>query len=128
LNIEDFVKEALLAIVRGIKAAQADPNSADMIGRLPLGPITGVSVQFDSDNNLVSLVEFDLATTVDNLASGKASIAIFGSGVGVEGKSQPTAVNRITFAVPVGIPAPPAQVEEKRRGDAGALDLVSPRR
>ena len=128
MNVEDFIKEALLAIVRGVRAAQADPNSADLIGRLPSGPITGVSVQFDRDNNLVCLVEFDLATTVDNSASGKAGVAIFGGGMGAGGLSQSTVVNRIKFAIPVGIPAPPAQMEEKRRRDAADLDLVSPRR
>jgi hypothetical protein len=135
MNIEDFVKEALLAIVRGVEAAQADPSSGAMIGRLPAGTVNGVSFQFDNDKNLVGFVEFDLATTVDTLAGGKAGITIFGGGIGAEGHSQSTAVNRIKFVVPVGVPAPAAQrkqlldrdAEEKRRAEEDNRLILSAR-
>ena len=131
MNIEDFVTEALLAIVRGVKAAQADPSSGDMIGRLPTAPVSGVAVQFDAEENLVGFVEFDLATTVVKLASGKDGIAIFGGGIGAEGHSQSTAVNRIKFAVPVGMPAPNSQLkeseaEERRSNDEMVGGLLTP--
>lgn len=133
MNIEDFVKEALLAIVRGVEAAQADPGSGAMIGRLPVGTVNGVSFQFDNDKNLVGFVEFDLATTVDTLAGGKTGIAIFGGGIGAEGHS--TAVNRIKFVVPVGVPAPAGQrkqlldrdAEEKRRVEEDSRLILSAR-
>ncbi len=132
MDVSEFVKEALLAIVRGIKAAQAEPDSANMIGRLPSSLPAGVSVQFDEDKNLVGFVEFDLATTVDKTAGGKAGVAILGSGIGAEGKVQSSFANRIKFAVPLGIAAPSSQKkqlqdDEKRRSDSFNRDLIGRR-
>ena len=131
MNIEDVIAEALLAIVRGVKAAQADPSSGDMIGRLPQTTVSGVSVQFDRDKNIVGFVEFDLATTV---AGGKAGIAIFGGGMSTEGHSQSSAVSRIRFSVPVGMPAPDSQklqlkeygAEERRSNEEMVRGLLTP--
>jgi len=113
MNLDDFVAQTLLAIVGGVLAAQGDEVCGPYIGRSPKDA-SSLSISKDADGNVVSLVSFDLATTIED-KSGKSG----GIGIKVvpmlnlkgEGKSETTssAISRIAFSVAISIPKPAAQ-------------------
>lgn len=115
MNLDEYVRETLLAIIKGVTAAQNDPECGGYVGRAAYGANT---LMTDNSENVLSNVQFDLATTVEDRQQ-------TGGGIGVKvipfiqanasGKlegSQST-VSRIAFSVPIAIPQPVAQKEER---------------
>jgi hypothetical protein len=116
MNVEEYVREALISIVRGVKAAQEDEEVGGMIGRVSRES-GGAAISTDSSGNMVTMVNFDLATTVDEKtkldAGVKADIKIFAAKAGGESEAKSSSVSRISFTVPVGIPEPGQQKLER---------------
>jgi hypothetical protein len=124
MKIEEFIREALLSVVRGVKAAQSDPAHGEMIGRKPNYLAEGTGGTYDDQSNVVSFVQFDLATTVDTSKGGEGAITILSAKIGGEAKVQTSAESRIKFMVPIGIPMPESQrtrIEKKDRETTEAI-------
>lgn len=109
VDLRDFVSETLRAIINGIVDAQTDEAVGEFVGR------AGVRASDrDLDGNTLGSVEFDVATTAEERTSGEAKakikvVSIFEAGGGVADARMASAVNRIKFAVPIGIPKPDPQ-------------------
>jgi hypothetical protein len=133
IELDTYVKETLLAIVRGISEAQNDEQLGGLIGRSHKGDIEGAEVTKDPLGNAISIVRFDLATTAQEKsgADGKAHVKVIGLfDVGGGGATEAAAgfVNRLSFSVPIAIPKPEAQKgdeEEARRQRSAAMGRQS---
>lgn len=117
MNLDEYVRETLLAIIKGVTGAQNDPECGGYVGRAAYGVNT---LMTDNAENVVTKVQFDVATTVEDRQQ-------TGGGIGVkvipfiqasaDGKlegSQST-VSRIAFSVPLAIPQPSAQKQERTK-------------
>lgn len=112
MELKEFVSAVLTQIVEGVMDAQTKVTSEsgkinprvqmhvdsfNKLGRLIAG------------NDLVQMVDFDVALTVTQGAEGKGGIGIFVAGFGVGYKDESTAstssVSRIKFQVPITLPA-----------------------
>src|SRR5579862_9688537 len=109
MDLESFVKETLLAIVKGAAAAQNSPDR----GSAKIAPLSVralghaqnyVEASVEAEK-LVKEVEFDVAITItdDSTHGGKVGVlgGIIGAGVeGASGTSKSTAT-RIKFCIPI---------------------------
>lgn len=73
------------------------------------------ALKFDGQNHVISILEFDVATTVEKKGEGKAEINVAGLNIGGGGGVNASVISRVKFVVPFGMPAPPDQVEHARR-------------
>lgn len=124
MNVEEFLKEALTSIVRGITAAQQDEEVGSMVGRKPSRVPDGSGINYDGLGNCISIVTFDLATTVDDKASGGGGIKVVGFNAGGQIEQQKTTVSRISFSIPVGVPVPKQQALDKNAKNQKASEAM----
>ena len=108
MKIEEFVEEALIAIARGVKNAQANPEIGELVGR-HANHLTNAEFVHDQLGNPVTLVKFDLATAVTDKGAAKGEIKILSIGIGGEKEATASEANRITFSVPIAFLQPEAQ-------------------
>jgi hypothetical protein len=118
MRLDEYVKQTLLAIVGGVLNAQADEICGAFIGRSPNGA-NGLEIARDGDGNVVSLVSFDLATTIEDKSgkSGAAGIKVvpmFNIGGELKSETASSAISRIAFSVSISIPKPAAQHEDDK--------------
>ena len=129
MELKDYVRETLLAIVGGVMSAQDDERCGAFIGRAPSSGHEHLVVARDAEANVVSLVKFDLATTNEDKSAqgGRAGIKVvpfLDVGGRLENQTAASLVNRISFVVPVAMPQPTdqrsAEAERRRERDASA--------
>lgn len=110
MQLDTFVTEALLQIIKGVRAAQE--QNSDMPGTIvphvkDIYGATGGNVY--SDDGLLSSIVFDVAivTSTNSQAEGKVGIFVAGVGIGGGGGSskQMETSSRIQFTVPIVLPA-----------------------
>ena len=105
-NLEDFIREALLQIVRGVAAAQLDEAIHQTGAQIvPTSPGT-----FD-DHHSTRQIEFDVVVSTQAGTQTKGGVGVFvgAVGLGSQGQSNHAAdsANRIRFSVPVSLPQQP---------------------
>ena len=116
MNLQNFITESLLQVIKGIKDAQNKINITDIpeddkkyftsyIAPTPLNVDKKIYENHDK-------IEFDVAITVskDSTKTGKFHITV--AGVEIDGRSQTSAnshssVSRIKFSIPVIYPSMP---------------------
>jgi hypothetical protein len=119
MNLDEFIKEVLTQVVSGIRSAQAVEGGAFIV---PSGdgshnyaahPRVSASARLKS-----TIVDFDIALTVEDSSVGSAStgLKVFGIGANVHGglSTKDTTVSRIQFAVPILLPASQKNWSEER--------------
>jgi hypothetical protein len=117
MNLDEYVKETLLAIVRGVVSAQSDATAGQYVGRAPNAPPRGGSalpLGMDWHDNPITLVSFDVATTVSEASSGGGGVGIkvvplFSLSGNIKNETGASLVSRIAFQVPVSMPMPAQQ-------------------
>lgn len=114
MDLKQYVSEALLAVTTAIQEAQANPKAGHLVGRLPSSLHPGEAFKFDDQGNIVSTMSFDVATTVEMSAAGKAAINVVGIQVGGGGGASSSHVSRVQFSVPFGITGNAEQLAEIR--------------
>jgi hypothetical protein len=110
MNLQDFIHETLVQIVRGVETAQAEfPernaqfNPHPDFSRLPAG--TTIATGGDASPAPVQVVDFDVAVTAE--ASSKnganASIGIYAAKAGIFSSrdAKDSTVSRVRFSVPI---------------------------
>lgn len=117
MKLDEYVRETLLAIVSGVMQAQANDECGGYIGRATREQKTGESA-VDTSGNAVSIVKFDLATTVDARQGGETKggirvIPLLSVGGELKAEQSSSMVSRIAFSVTVAIPQPPLQRQEE---------------
>lgn len=113
MKLDEYVRETLLAIVRGVVAAQQDEELGQHVGR-----VANTASGIDLDGNPVTSVRFDLATTSEDkgTAGGGISVVPFLSAKG-DVATAVSSANRLQFSLPLSIPKPEQQrvADEARR-------------
>jgi hypothetical protein len=125
IPLDEYVRETLLGIVKGVLDAQTDERCGPYIGRAPKNPPPSLNVADDGAENTVSLVSFDLATTHEAKLGGGIKVIPFpGFGADARGEAAASLVNRIRFVVTTSIPKPDAQrAEQDRRKQAADAEF-----
>jgi hypothetical protein len=111
MELRDFVKEALVQIIEGVRDAQ------DVIKK-PGGKINPIQQYFgeekhsntirDEGGQVIHMVEFDVAITVKEDAAAKGGVGLvvgpIAIGTRADASEQNTSTNRIKFPVPITYP------------------------
>jgi hypothetical protein len=113
--LRDFVKNALVDVVEGIRSAQTEECCANLIAPKALmgshhgfEPGSGIAVSYTGGEEYGTVVKFDVAVTSSDSTSinaeGKARLLVVGGHVDGKYEKNNATVNRISFSVPVGFP------------------------
>jgi hypothetical protein len=116
MNLQDFIKEALVQIARGIEGAAAELKDSKAVVNprnvqtleVPHGDIYGFVDTETKFLKAVQKVEFDVAVSASTGSATKGGIGIMvgAIGLGSQGKSESrdSSVSRIKFQVPMVLP------------------------
>jgi hypothetical protein len=105
MELDEFIKETLIKILKGVKEAQNAAGEYDA----HINPITGnrVVTIHNRVHNIQS-VEFEIALTDTKESGGQTGIGVWFGGVGAGAKekdgSENTSVTGVKFSVPVSLP------------------------
>lgn len=110
MDLDEFIKSALVKVLSGIREAQTDENvGAFVVPGGDGGHEYPKNARVSSSARLKStIIDFDVAVTVES--SDKAGVGgglkIAGFGIGAEGETatKDTRVSRIQFGVPIMLP------------------------
>lgn len=113
MELKEFVAETLLAIITGVKEAQARADEQDARVN-PTGLMRGTAsvannaIWDNRDNNYAQPVSFDIALTTEDKSEGGAKIkvlsGILGGEIGGDKGSRSSVASRVQFVVPVLLP------------------------
>lgn len=110
MEIKDFIEVSLVQIVEGVNQAKAKLLSTGAtISSKDVRPLRDGTTYNHATGNLVNIVEFDVAVTVNekDTTGGKAGVNVVGLNIGggmqVENTNQK--VSRIKFTIPLTLPA-----------------------
>jgi len=103
MNLDEFVADTLLQIIKGVSTAQ---EGAKAIGaRVNPRPLSDVGLRVTSDSGApIHPIEFDVAVTTEKGSSGGAKVSVWGVGAGGELASKDITVSRIKFQIQVALP------------------------
>jgi len=110
MNIQEFIRDAIVQIVSGVAEAREGVEAhGARAGSDPVyGHLKDNKVMTDSDGRQVTLVEFDVALTKADGTGTKGGIGVFLGGVGVGSQAaihgEASSHSRIRFSVPVVLP------------------------
>ena len=110
MNLQEFIRTALVEIVAGVADARAEVQKhGASVGSMKLyGYLKEAKVITNEDEQPVTQVEFDIALADTSGTSTKGGIGVFlGSvGLGSQGASQAETAShsRVKFSVPVSFP------------------------
>ena len=126
MKLSEFVQEVLTEIVAGIRAAQTVDGGAYVVPSGDGGHEYAKHPRVSSSARLKStIVDFDIALTVEesNKGAGAGALKVFGIGVNINGEltSRDTTVSRIQFAVPILLPESQRQWHEEFKDNRGAV-------
>jgi hypothetical protein len=109
MDLDQFVKDSLVAIFAGTAEAQEAVSKMDPGGDPKFGPrinpcprtFVGMTDLLTADRRLIQRIGFDVAVTAGNSSGAGAKVTVFGAGFDVGGKKENSSVSRITFSVPI---------------------------
>ena len=109
-TLQSFISEVCSQIVKGVLDAQSDDEISKYIG------VSGdLNFATDKEFSHVTEVAFDIAVTAENDVSGDGKLGVRVANIEGSIASKNTAINKIAFTVPVGIPLPEAIKSEHKR-------------
>jgi len=120
MDLDKFVEDALIGIIRGVSAAQEATgtgliNPTDIMYQADDAPKTHYFVRY---GNLVDFVQFDIAVTVSEAggSEGGGKIKVFASEIGgkLDKRTESTNASRMKFEVPIVLPQSGHFSERKR--------------
>lgn len=118
MELQEFVEQTIIQVVRGVEAAQA--SLVDSKAKVnPLLDGSGSTADFTSNGlarmkqrdggGLAQIVKFDVALTVVESTGGKAGIGVFSGafnlGAGAKTDLSNSYVSRVQFTVPLSLPS-----------------------
>ena len=109
MKLSEFIEEVLTEIVSGVRAAQSGDSGAFVVPGGDGGHDYAKHPRLSASARLKStIVDFDIALTVEEASKGSGSggLKVLGVGANVQGElsSKDTTVSRIQFAVPLLLP------------------------
>ena len=108
MDIDEFVRETILGVLRGVSIAQTDAEHGRKIGttfRFEMGHQKDHRGIFVHGSNNYTIVEFDVAVTTETGTGAKGGIKVLGFvGADANAKHTSTIASRIKFSVPILLP------------------------
>lgn len=108
MEIDQFVQETVLGILRGVSNAQLDSAHGKKIGstfRFEMGHQKDHRGVFVHGSNNYTVVEFDVAVTSETGTGTKGGIKVLGLvGADADAKHTSGTASRIKFSVPILLP------------------------
>lgn len=112
MELKEFIKTAITDITEAVSELQAELENGAIVNPSLPSPITNTTV-IDPENNKInkpiSTIDFDVAITVADTetrkAGGKLGIQILSANIGSDNKTNIENVSRMTFSIPVVLPA-----------------------
>jgi hypothetical protein len=110
MDVKDFVENTLVQIVEGVNSANSKlKETGAIISPKNVSPIRDGTTYNTATGQLVNLIEFDVAVTVNekDTAGGGGGIKIAGISIGgqLQNETANQSVSRIKFSVPLTLPA-----------------------
>lgn len=109
MELKEFIKTAITDITDAVSELQAELENGAIVNPALPHSISNGSIDVGSGNQPIQKVEFDVALTTSEAASldgnAKGGIAIFAAKLGTSQQAQSQNVSRLTFTVPVVLPA-----------------------
>jgi len=111
ISLQNYVTQVCKQVLLGVAAAQNDKDVGKFIGRSPVSE----KLQ-DEEKNMITLISFDVRAEVSSSVDGEGNISVPAI-ASVEGKMSKARsdANRVSFEIPVAIPAPTDQLEVRGR-------------
>jgi hypothetical protein len=110
MDLQDFVKSALVDIVTGIQNAQGDPKVGQFVAPARFNGVAFTEASGIACNNHTAMTaaQFDVSVTAETEVGGRAGAKIrviaFEAGAGAEASHKAQQASRIKFSVPVMMP------------------------
>lgn len=128
MNLEEFIKESISNIVRGVECSQKELENTNAV----INPSTINEKGFiDSrGRRKVVDVQFDVAVTVENIDEGKkgfkiAVADILSLGANSQEKTANQVISRIAFEIPVLLPVKDKLTEKAKAENNRSLDTFA---
>lgn len=128
MNLEEFIKESISNIVRGVECSQKELENTNAV----INPSTINEKGFiDSrGRRKVVNVQFDVAVTVENIDEGKegfkiAVADILSLGANSQEKTANQVISRIAFEIPVLLPVKDRLTEKAKAENNRSLDNLA---
>lgn len=128
MNLEEFIKESISNIVRGVECSQKELENTNAV----INPSTINEKGFiDSrGRRKVVNVQFDVAVTVENIDEGKKGFKIavadvLSLGVNSQEKTANQVISRIAFEIPVLLPVKDKLTEKAKAENNRSLDNLA---
>ena len=114
MELKDFVSESLKQVLAGVRAAQSGEDGGLVNAKIPSTVARGGNLVSAGNVGIVSRVDFEVQVSAETSGGGGAKIQVLNV-FGVDGSGQHTskAANRLTFSVPVLLPAGGADDHER---------------
>jgi len=112
VELEDFVREAILQVARAVHGAAGEVKKmGGAINPRPYGEnkdIAGVNVIRTRGNHMISFLEFDVAVTAIRKQGVKSGIGVvfaaINAGLSGDREKEDNTVSRVSFRVPIVLP------------------------
>jgi hypothetical protein len=128
IELKDFIHQALVQIVTGVKDAQDDieaTNAEISPTGLFFTKEGGTRVIYKPGRGIVQIAEFDVALATTKDAEGKAKIGVilgdFGLGAKGRIRRKKESVNRVKFTVPILLTSEFFDWDEEKKKKAGLI-------
>ncbi len=125
MELQQFVKEALIQITQGVREAQSEIRQAggSLNPAIRISPKSSEShVSSLSDGQNIYTVDFDIAISVaensDTSADGKLTVAsVLSFGGGASSSESNSTLSKIAFKVPLALPVDPESSQRLKEQD-----------
>lgn len=118
MELKEFIKTVITDITEAVSELQSDLNNGAIINPSISRGEYGKAVLTDQGVAPIEHLNFDVAVTATETSSidgdAKAGISIFGANVGAESSSRTENVSRLTFSIPLVLPATHVMTAQER--------------
>lgn len=123
MELKEFIKTAITDITEAVSELQEELKNGTIVNPSLTQGEHGKSLVVDNEVRMMERLNFDIAVTATEATelngNAKAGISVFGAKVGAENKERTENVSRLTFSLPLVLPAthvktPQELLREKR--------------
>lgn len=123
MELKEFIKTAITDITEAVSELQEELKNGTIVNPSLTQGEHGKSVLVNNEVRMMERLNFDIAVTATEATglngNAKAGISVFGAKVGAENKERTENVSRLTFSLPLVLPAthvktPQELLREKR--------------
>ena len=128
MELKDFIKTAITDITEAVSELQEELKNGTIVNPSLTQGEHGKSLVVDNEVRMMERLNFDIAVTATEATelngNAKAGISVFGAKVGAENKETTENVSRLTFSLPLLLPAThiktPQEIMREKRAQSNA--------